>query len=262
VLVAAPPLVLAAAVVAGWALLVRARDIDPLVLPAPQAVAEALFDDRAALADAALVTLSEMVLGLLVGALAGLALATVCLRVRLLDSALAPLLVASQMIPPIAFAVPLAIWLGYGIAPKVVVTALIVFFPVFVNGRAGLAAADRDHLALLRSMGAGWWRTWALVRVPASLTLVFAALRLGATYSAVGAVFGEWVGAEDGIGVYLLQANARPGQTDRVFAAVVVLALLGALAYLAVVAAERAAMPWTRRSTRRGAPAPDGRAPS
>ena len=165
-----------------------------------------------------------------------------------------PLLVTTQAIPPIALATPLAIWLGYGLWPKVIVAALLVFFPVFVNAHAGLTQLEPGLERLLRSLGASRLQVLRVARLPSALPLVLAALRLGATYAVIGAVFGEWVGADDGLGIYLLQANGRL-QTDRVLAAVLVLAALGLIAFGLVALAEHALTPWRRRSTRAGAAA-------
>ena len=121
----------------------------------------------------------------------------------------------TQAIPPIALATPLAIWLGYGLWPKVIVAALLVFFPVFVNAHAGLTQLEPGLERLLRSLGASRLQVLRVARLPSALPLVLAALRLGATYAVIGAVFGEWVGADDGLGIYLLQANGRLADRSR-----------------------------------------------
>jgi ABC-type nitrate/sulfonate/bicarbonate transport system permease component len=131
----------------------------------------------------------------------------------------------------------------------VIVAALLVFFPVFVNAHAGLTQLEPGLERLLRSLGASRLQVLRIARLPSALPLVLAALRLGATYAVIGAVFGEWVGADDGLGIYLLQANGRL-QTDRVLAAVLVLAALGLVAFGLVALGERALTPWRRHSTR------------
>ena len=126
--------------------------------------------------------------------------------------------------------------------------SLLVFFPVFVNAHAGLTQLEPGLERLLRSLGASRMQILRVARLPSSLPLVLAALRLGATYAVIGAVFGEWVGASNGLGIYLLEANGRL-QTDRVLAAVLVLAALGLIAFGLVAAAEHALTPWRRRAT-------------
>jgi ABC-type nitrate/sulfonate/bicarbonate transport system permease component len=244
-----PPLVAGALLVIVWELVLRLGHPGPLALPTPGAVLRALHGDDGTLARAALVTAEEAVAGFAVGTVCGLALAIGTAESAILRRGLYPLLVTTQAIPPIALATPLAIWLGYGLWPKVIVAALLVFFPVFVNAHAGLTQLEPGLERLLRSLGASRIQVLRVARLPSALPLVLAALRLGATYAVIGAVFGEWVGADDGLGIYLLQANGRL-QTDRVLAAVLVLAALGLIAFGLVALAERALTPWRRRSTR------------
>jgi ABC-type nitrate/sulfonate/bicarbonate transport system permease component len=244
-----PPLVAAGILVLVWELVLRLGHPGPLVLPTPGAVAHALRADAGTLARAAVVTGEEALAGFVVGAVCGLALAIATAEWALVRRGLYPLLVTTQAIPPIALATPLAIWLGYGLWPKVIVAGLLVFFPVFVNAHAGLTQLEPGLERLLRSLGASRLQLLRVARLPSALPLVLAALRLGATYAVIGAVFGEWVGADDGLGIYLLQANGRL-QTDRVLAAVLVLAALGLIAFGLVALAEHALTPWRRRSTR------------
>jgi ABC-type nitrate/sulfonate/bicarbonate transport system permease component len=244
-----PPLVAAALVLIAWELVLRIGHPGPLVLPTPGAVLRALHEDAGTLARAALVTGEEALLGFAACAVCGLALAIATAEWALVRRGLYPLLVTTQAIPPIALATPLAIWFGYGLGPKVIVAALLVFFPVFVNAHAGLTQLEPGLERLLRSLGASRLQVLRVARLPSALPLVLAALRLGATYAVIGAVFGEWVGADDGLGIYLLEANGRL-QTDRVLAAVLVLAALGLIAFGLVALAEWAVTPWRRRSTR------------
>ena len=246
---ALPPLVALALVLAVWELVLRLGHPGPLVLPTPGTVARALHEDAGTLARAAAVTAEEALAGFAGGALLGLLLAIATAESALVRRGLYPLLVTTQAIPPIALATPLAIWLGYGLWPKVIVAALLVFFPVFVNAHAGLTQLEPGLERMLGSLGASRLQLLRVARLPAALPLVLAALRLGATYAVIGAVFGEWVGADDGLGIYLLQANGRL-QTDRVLAAVLVLAALGLIAFGLVALAERALTPSRRRATR------------
>jgi NitT/TauT family transport system permease protein len=245
-----PPLVVFVLLFAGWQWLVTVHHVQSFVLPSPSDVLSAARADRSELVSNALYTIWEMVVGFVLGAGVGIVLATVMTHSRLASRGLYPVLITSQTIPPVALAAPLVIWLGYGIWPKVIVTALIVFFPVLVNAYQGFTNVDRDLLTLMRSMNASSWQTFRLVRVPAASPLIFAAMKLAATYSVIGAVFGEWVGSDRGIGVYILQANSRL-QTDHVYAAIVVLSLIGIAAFLLVALVEWLATPWKRRATPR-----------
>jgi NitT/TauT family transport system permease protein len=245
-----PPLLVFALLFAGWQWLVEVRNVQQFVLPSPHQVFEAAWTDRSDLASNAWYTAWEMIVGFLIGSGVGIVFATLMTHSRLAARGLYPVLITTQTIPPIALAAPLVIWLGYTIWPKVIVTAMIVFFPVLVNAYQGLTNVDADLLSLMRSMNASQWQTFRHVRVPAASTLIFAAMKLAATYSVIGAVFGEWVGSDKGIGVYILQANSRL-QTDRVYAAIFVLSLIGIVAFLLVALAEWLATPWRRRATPR-----------
>jgi len=246
--VVVPPLVVFAVLFAGWQWLVAVHHVQSFVLPSPSDVFAAARTDRSALVSNAIYTAWEMIVGFLIGSAVGIVFATAMAHSRLAARGLYPVLITTQTIPPIALAAPLVIWLGYGIWPKVIVTALIVFFPVLVNAYQGLTTVDEDLLSLMRSMNASQWQTFRHVRIPAASTLIFAAMKLAATYSVIGAVFGEWVGSDKGIGVYILQANSRL-QTDRVYAAIFVLSLIGIVAFLLVAIAEWLATPWRRRAT-------------
>ena len=162
-----------------------------------------------------------------------------------------PLLVASQTLPIIAIAPLLIIWFGFGLFPKVVVIALVMFFPITVGLVEGFAATDRQATNLLRSMGASRWQQFRYVRLPGALPRFFTALRIGITYAVTGAIFAEYVGATAGLGIFMsLQKNSF--RTDLVLAAVLVTALLSVALFLLTYAAERVVVPWYRTEQRRG----------
>jgi ABC-type nitrate/sulfonate/bicarbonate transport system permease component len=161
------------------------------------------------------------------------------------------LVVASQTIPIPAIAPLLLIWFGYGLLPKVLVTALIAFFPIAVNTVDGLRATDRDLLDLLRSLGAGRWGRFRLAKLPSALPFVFSGARVAVSVAVIGAVFGEFVGSSAGLG-YLINRSRAQFLTDRVFACLVLLALMGIGLFALVALAERVLLPWRRVGT------PDG----
>jgi ABC-type nitrate/sulfonate/bicarbonate transport system permease component len=264
------PVLSLAGLVGVWALLIALFDIPQYVLPTPEATFEAIQDDWSTLAEGAVITFQEFILGFVAGSAAGFAFAVAMAQSRLVQRALYPILIASQAVPIIAIAAALVIWLGFGLAPKIVIVGLIVFFPVVVNVLDGLASVDRDMLNLVRTMGASRLRAFRCVSLPATYTPLFSALKLSATFSVTGAVIGEWTASTSGgLGAYLLQANSRLN-TPAVFAAIVLLAALGLLAFVCVVLTERGLTPWRTRSAARrwarsrrhdrGAPAPAPRA--
>lgn len=222
----APPLAAAAILLLLAELAVRASGVRASVLPPPSLVARALVDDAGVLASAARQTGLEVALGLLVAAVLGLALAIAMHLAPIVGRSLRPLLVASQAVPIPAIAPALALWLGYSLATRVVVVALVAFFPVAVAAGDALRRAEPDLLDLYRSFGAGPGRVLLDVELPGAVPAVFSGLRVAAAFSVVGAVLGEWVGAADGLG-YLILLSSNDLRADRVFAAVVVLAALG-----------------------------------
>ncbi|MFT3863823.1 MAG: ABC transporter permease [Solirubrobacterales bacterium] len=246
------PLLSFAALIGLWALVISVFHIPQYVVPTPKATFEAIRSDWSTLSGYTWITFKEFFYGFLAGSAVGFVLAVVMAQSRILQRALYPLLIVSQAVPVIAIAAALVIVLGFGLAPKIVIVALIVFFPVVVNVLDGLASVDRDMVNLARAMGGSRLAIFRAVDLPATYTPLFSALKLSATFSVTGAVIGEWTASTSGgLGAYLLQANSRLN-TPATFAAIVLLAALGLFAFVCVVAIERLATPWrTRASARR-----------
>jgi NitT/TauT family transport system permease protein/putative hydroxymethylpyrimidine transport system permease protein len=231
--------------VGAWELVVQAGVVDPLIVPAPSDVARAIADDRADLAHALLVTAEEAVLGLLAAAVVGAAIAVAMHLWRPARDALYPLAVGSQAVPIVVLAVPLITVLGFGLAPKVVIIALVCFFPITVNFYDGLRSVDPDQRKLLRSLHASRWETLRLLEARSALPQAFTGLRVAAAVSVIGAVFGEYAGSEDGLGHVVLVSYGQL-ETARTFAATVLLFALSLALYGAFALAERRLVPWTR----------------
>ena len=228
----------------GAELVVRALHVAPYVFPPPSAVLAELAAEPLLFAGAALVTIAEAGAGFLLGAAVAFAFAAAATHSRRLDELLTPLVVASQTVPVIALAPLLVLWMGYGSPPKVVVCALIAFFPMAVTAREGLRATDPLLLLLMRSVGASRRDVFWRVRVPFALPYLAAGARTGITLSLVGAVVAEWTGADSGLGYLVLSANARLA-TAQAFAAIVVITAIGLLAYAAAALLERRLCWWT-----------------
>lgn len=242
-----PPLVLLAAAIGLWELVVRAADVQDYLFPAPSAVASALVSDRGLLAHATLVTVREIVLGYLLAVALALVLAVVLHFSAALRRALLPILVLSQTVPTVLLAPILAILLGYGIGPKLVVVAIVCFFPIVVNAVDGLRATDAELIRMMRTLDATRVSLFRRVELPGALPSIFSGARVAATYAAVGAVFGEWAGSSAGLGFVMLQAQPAL-ETARIFAAVVILSLLALALYGSVSVAERVLVPWEREA--------------
>lgn len=230
-------------VIAVWEGAVSVFHVEKWLLPAPSAVAQALWDSRALLAGHAGRTLVEAGVGFALAVAVGLVLAALIDRWPAVARTVYPLLVTSQTIPIIVLAPLLVIWFGYGLLPKVLVVALTCFFPVVVSTADGLAAADRDMINLLRAMGASARQVFWKVKVPAALPHLFTGLKVGGTYAVIGAVVGEWMGADAGLGVFLTRSS-HSYLTDRVFAGIAVIAVVSLAIFGGLELLARAAMPW------------------
>ncbi|MEM7126491.1 MAG: ABC transporter permease [Chloroflexota bacterium] len=226
-----------------WELVVWLLAVPKWIVPPPSAIGQAFWETRGLLAPHVGQTMLEVAIGIGVAISTGIAVAAILDFSPWLRRAIYPLLVISQTIPILALAPLLIIWFGFGIVPKVIVVTLFCFFPIAINTTDGLAAAEPELIDLFRSMGATWWQIWLKVRLPAALPYFFSGLKIAATYSVVGAIVGEWVGAKQGLGIYLLRSSAA-FKTAQVFTAIVITSLLSILLFLAVFGIERWAMPW------------------
>ncbi|MFI8595217.1 ABC transporter permease [Microbacterium sp. NPDC078428] len=243
------PVVFLAVLVAVWEAAVRLTGVRPQVLPAPSRVAESGWEHRAAIVDHAAATLGVTAVGFGVSLVCAWVIAIAIDFSPFMRRGLIPLLVASQTIPVIAIAPLMIIWFGFGLLPKILVVALVTFFPIAIGLVEGFARTDREASALLRSMGAGRLREFLLVRLPSALPLFFTSLRIGITYAVIGAIFAEYVGAKEGLGIYMsVQKNAF--RTDLVLAAVAVTALVSITLYLSTYVIERLVIPWHLKERR------------
>ena len=238
-----PAFVLAVALLAFWELYVRSGQVNPAVLPSPTGIIQALIDNWDVISVHTLQTLLETVLGMAAATLLGLLLAVLLDISSWTRRAIYPLLVTSQTIPMIALAPLLLIWFGFDLGPKVIVVTLYCFFPIAVACADGLASADPELMKLLRSMRASRWQALWLVRLPGAMPAFFSGLRIAATYSVTGAIFGEYVGAYQGLGIYM-QTSANSHAIILVFAAILVTAALSLLLFGLVSLIERIALPW------------------
>jgi putative hydroxymethylpyrimidine transport system permease protein len=238
-----PPLLLLAAAVGLWEIVVRAAQVPDYLFPAPTSVAASLANDAGLLGDATLVTLREIVLGYLLAVAVALGIAISIHFSPALRRALLPLLVLSQTVPTVLLAPILAILLGFGIGSKLIVVAIVCFFPIVVNTVDGLRAADPELMRMIRTLHGGRLAIFRRVEWPGALPAIFSGMRVAATYAAVGAVFGEWAGSSAGLGFVILQAQPAL-DTARIFAAVLILSALALALYALVTLAEHLLVPW------------------
>ena len=229
-----------------WQGVASLHSVDDLTLASPVETWGALRDDWSLLMDNFGTTLVEVVLGLAIATVAGVTFAVSMHLFRALRDAAYPLLVASQAIPIVVLAPIFILAFDYGIGPKLAIVALICFFPITVNLLDGLRSAPPELLKLMRSMGASRLRTLRSVELPSALPALFSGLKIAASVSVIGAVFGEWAGADEGLGRLVLLGNNQL-QTPRVYAGIVILTLMAVGLFALVALAERLAVPWNRK---------------
>ncbi|TFV59827.1 ABC transporter permease [Geodermatophilus sp. DF01-2] len=233
----------------GWEVYVQVSGINSLLLPPPSAVAESLWTDWQIYEPELLVTLREAVFGFLLATVVGIGLAIIITSTKVMRLAVYPLVIASQAVPIIAIAPLLILWFGFGETSKVLAAALVAFFPIVVGAAAGLDSLDSGAVSLMRSFPASRSQVFLKARLPNALPQIFSGLRVGAVLAVIGAIVGEFVGADQGLGLLLARANSML-QPVTVFACIVLLALLGMVLFLCVVVVEWLVLPWRRGGQR------------
>ncbi len=240
------PLLVVVALLGIWELYVDLGGADPLILPAPHAVAQSLYDDRSLLWSNFLVTAQEVLLGILVAAAAALVLATAMHFFVTVRSSVYPLLIASQTIPIPMLAPVLVFWLGFGILPKLVVIALVSIFSIVVTTLAGFAAVDPDLLKLMRTFDAPRRRVFWSIELPTALPGVFTGAKIAVIVAVIGAIFAEQAGASSGLG-YLFEQSIPQLLIARAYATVAILSAFAIALFLLLTLAERLATPWAHQ---------------
>jgi NitT/TauT family transport system permease protein len=236
-------LALAAAVTVLWELAIRLFRVPTFVLPAPSAVIRSLIENWAQLASATESTALEILLGFVLAAATGIAIALVIVRFDRFGRALYPLIVLFQNVPKVALAPIFILWFGFDLAPKVLLIVVIAFFPVAIDMLVGLQSVEPSFVALMQSVGASRGKILLDVRIPHSLPHLMAGLKVAITFSVIGAIVGEFAGASRGLG-YMIQFASTQLDTPLIFAALLVVSVLGLAFYYVVELAERLLVPW------------------
>lgn len=234
-----------------WQGIVVVFHVAPYVAPRPLAAIQSVTGNWSTIWPLALGTIRETIYGCVLGVLLGFALGVVMAKIRVFQRLAYPVVLMSQAVPVIALAPVLVLILGFGVAPKVVVVAWIVFFPVTVNVLDGLSHVDQDLLNLARVYGASRWRTFVQIEIPATSTSLFSGLKIGAMYAVTGAIIGE-LAASEGSSLALYQEHANSNlNTAAVYGTTMVMTVIGIAWFLLVVGVEVWATPWRRRSVAR-----------
>jgi putative hydroxymethylpyrimidine transport system permease protein len=231
----------------GW--LADLLGIEPFLVPSPAEIATALWEERELLAEDAWVTFREVIGGFGVALALGIGVAVALHLSPILRRAMMPLVVATQTIPIIVVAPIFVVWFGFGIGPKLAIIALICFFPITVNTLDGLSAVDSEQRKLLRTLGAGRLQTFLRLEAPAALPYALSGARIAVAVAVIGAVFGEWAGADAGLGHQMLVLNAQLAVPE-MFAAMTVLSAMAIALFGVLVLLERRFAWWGER--RRG----------
>ena len=230
-------------VTVAWELAIRLFHVPTFVLPAPSAIVRQLIESRARLASAAMSTAVEIFLGFMLASLTGVVIALVVVRFERFGRALYPLIVLFQNVPKVALAPIFILWFGFDLAPKIVLIVVIAFFPVTIDMLAGLQSVEPSFVALMESVGASRGKILMRVRIPHSLPYLMAGLKVAITFSVIGAIVGEFAGANQGLG-YVIEFASTQLDTPLIFAALVVVSVLGLAFYYLVELAERMLVPW------------------
>jgi putative hydroxymethylpyrimidine transport system permease protein len=242
-------LLLAWEAAAQWDVLADLLDIRDYLVPAPTEIAETLWEERALLAEDAWVTLREVLAGFALAAVAGMALAIVMHLSGAVRRALYPLVVASQTVPIVVIAPVLVVWFGFGIVPKLLIIALICFFPITVNAYDGLRSVDPDLTKMLRTLGAGRLQILRRAELPWALPYAFSGAKIAVAVAVIGAVFGEWAGSDSGLG-HLILVSSGELSTSLTFAAVFVLSAIAICLFGLLALVERRVVNWKEEPAR------------
>jgi NitT/TauT family transport system permease protein len=229
-----------------WQLLVVWFGVKEFILPTPLAALERLFDPKYRWGYNFLVTTTAIVGGFVISAALGIALAIAVVWNSVLERTILPILVLFNTLPKIALAPLFVIWMGYGVWPNIMIAVTVAFFPVVINTAAGLASVEPELLDLVRVLKASKWKVFRKIRFPNALPHIFTGLKLNATLAVIGAIVGEFVASEAGLGA-LIVAGGVTLDTPGIFASLLLISFLGLGFYGLVMAAERIATPWEFR---------------
>lgn len=237
------PVALVIVLLAAWWAVTAAELVAPYILPSPADTWLTAQENAAYLAQHTWVTTWETVVGFVIAAVFGVFVAVVMMYSSSLEKTVYPLILFAQVIPKIAIAPLFVVWLGFGPSPKILVAVLMAFFPIVISGLAGLRSVDPEILELTSTMGASRFKTFMKIRFPASLPQLMSGLKVAATLAVTGAVVGEFVGANEGLGYVILQANGNV-DTAMLFAALIIMSLLGIVLFAIIEIAEKLLIPW------------------
>ncbi|MBS4804655.1 MAG: ABC transporter permease [Clostridium sp.] len=226
-----------------WQVVVTAGGIEKYIMPAPTDVIKVLVTEFKTMIPHILATLYEGMVGFLIAIVLSIILAIIMDRFSLVKKALYPVLVISQTIPTVALAPLFIIWFGFGALPKIIVVVIVCFFPIVISIVDGLEGVDKDLINHFKLMGASKLKVFLHLKLPYGMINFFSGMRIAATYSIMGAVIGEWLGGDKGLGVYMTRARSAYA-LDKMFAAIVIIVVISMAIFLLVSLMEKVFTPW------------------
>jgi len=230
-----------------WELLVRQFQIPAWLLPSPSLIGQAMLEWRSELIGHSMVTLYETLVGFALAIAISIPLAVAVVYSPILQNTIYPILLALQSMPKVAIAPLLALWIGFGTLPKIVVVFLVCFFPIIVATTSGLTAVPSSLMDLIRSLSASSLQTFVKIRFPTAMPHIFVGLKIAITFAVIGAVIGEFVGSENGLG-YLILVSTSQSRTPLAFGSLVLLTIMSIVLYYGIALIERIAVPWAPRN--------------
>ena len=228
-----------------WEIIIDLGKIEKFIMPAPSDIINVLVKDFTNIYPHMLVTLYEGVVGFCIAIIAAMILAVIMDSVPLVKKALYPVLVVSQTIPIIALAPLFIIWFGFGSLPKIIVVVIVCFFPIAISIVDGLQGVDKDLIEHFKLMGASKFQRFVHLKLPYGMINFFSGMRIAVTYSIMGAVIGEWLGGDKGLGVYMTRARSAYA-LDKMFAAILIIVVISMVLFLLVGIIERVFTPWKK----------------
>lgn len=228
-----------------WQIAIDKWKVPQYILPSPKDIIITLAKVVPNITEHIYATLYAALIGFIISIIVALILAILMDNVKIIKKCIYPILVVSQTIPIIALAPLFVIWFGFGILPKIIVVILVCFFPIVISLIDGLDSVDTDMVNLLKTMGASKFQIFTMVKLPASTVNFFSGLRIAATYSIMGAVIGEWLGGDKGLGVYMIRAK-NSYALDKVFAVIIIIVLLSMGLFGLLYLLQYYFTPWSR----------------
>jgi len=235
------------ALIVVWELLVRQFQVPAWLLPSPSLIGQSMVEWRSELVGHSMVTLYETLVGFALAIAISIPLAVAVVYSPLLQNTIYPILLALQSMPKVAIAPLLALWIGFGTLPKIVVVFLVCFFPIIVATASGLAAVPAPLMDLIRCLSASSLQTFVKIRFPTAMPHIFVGLKIAITFAVIGAVIGEFVGSESGLG-YLILVSTSQSRTPLAFGSLVLLTIMSIVLYYGIALIERIVVPWAPRN--------------